>query len=240
MIRLLEGFDGSGLGDTHYSRVIRSHLSAYGTGYDFCLFYEICSHSRIGIISVFNGAVTADLTEGSRAGGGIRREIREFVEFQRPYSVELPTELAPKTAFGGYSAVERKFYKVLPASDCKGLLVPEFEDAFRALELPNESFPLWLTDTAKRVNSGLSELIGLYSSVLTVRFMDSGLAYISDLATPSCDRGKGHARELLQKAAKRLYDGGMTAYLSAQPSLWGFYEKAGCQLVGEDIIYIAK
>lgn len=240
MIRLIENFDGSGLEKSHYSRVILSHLAAYGTGYDFCLFYEIVERKRIGVISVFNGSVTADLTDGARPSPIIRREIREFVDFQSPYSVELPAGLVLKSGFPGYKSSERRFFEVIPGETSDGLSTPDFDYVFNAISLPGDSYPLWLTDTAKRVNSGLSELIRYESSVLTVRFKAPGLAFVTDLATPEEDRGKGYAKELLRRTACRLKSDGYITYLAAKPSLWEFYEKVGCKTVGGDFIYLKK
>ena len=241
MIRWLEHYDGGGLRDSHYSRLIRAHLAAYGTEFDFCRFYEISYRRRAGIICVFNGAMTADFSDGVTPSSSARRELAEFVDFQRPYSVELPHELVPRQGFSGYAGVERRFYEIPPSDTSDGLIEPAPEDVFAAIgDLPADSYPSWLTDTLRRVNRGHSELLGYRSSVLTVRFKADGLAYITDLATPPDDRGKGFARELLGRASRKLADGGRTAYLAARAELFGFYCKLGCPEVGADKVYIQK
>lgn len=241
MIKFLEHYDGADLRESHYSRLIRAHLASYGTEYDFCRFYEISYRRRVGIICVFNGAVTADFCDGATPNSSARRELAEFVDFQRPYSVELPHELVTRQGFSGCAGIERRFYEIPPFDTSDGLINPAPEDVFAALEdLPEDSYPTWLTDTLRRVNHGYSELFGYRSSVLTVRFKADGLAYITDLATPLSDRGKGYARELLGRASKKLADSGCTAYLAARPKLFEFYRKLGCLEVGVDKVYIQK
>ena len=240
MIKLLEQYDGGGLRDSHYSRLLRAHLAAYGTGFDFCRFYEMTYRRRAGIICVFNGAMTADFCDSAKPTSTMRRELAEFVDFQQPYSVELPHEIALRQGFAGYVGVERRFFEIPPAECSDGLIDPDPETAFAALGLPADTYPTWLTDTLRRVNHGFSELIGYKSSVLTVRFMFDGLAYITDLATPEEDRGKGYARELLGRASKSLRDRGFTAYLAARPKLFGFYRGLECPEIGEDRVYIQK
>ncbi len=240
MIRLLESCGGEELGDTHYSRVIRSHLNAYGLEYGFCRFYEIFYKTRVGIICVLNGAVTIDLLNGVKPSGTLKREISEFIDFQAPYSFELPAELIPKNGFSGYKAAKRKFYEIPQFDSSEGIFTPEPEKVFETLGLPRESYPAWLTDTLRRINRGLEELYGYGSAVLSVRFKDGRLAYISDVATPPKDRGKGYARQLIWRTAKKLGDEGYISYLGALEETAGFYEEAGCKAVGEDIVFTAS
>ena len=240
MIRFLEQYNGEDLRESHYSRLLRAHLAAYGTDYDFCRFYEMTYRRRAGIICVFNGAMTADFCDGVKPTSSMRRELAEFVDFQQPYSVELPHEIALRQGFSGCISVERRFFEIPPKECSDGLIDPNPETVFSALGLPADSYPAWLTDTLRRVNRGCSELIGYGSSVLTVRFKSDGLAYITDLATPEDDRGKGYARELLGRASKSLWDRGFTAYLSAKPELFGFYRELGYPEIGEDKVYIQK
>lgn len=234
MIRLLEDFDGSGLRDSHYSRVIKSHLESYGTGYDFCRFYEIFHRKRVGIISIFNGSAAAELLETARPTGMLKRELWEFSDFVRPAFFELPAELVPKGGIPGCKGFERTFFEINPAENPADLTAPDPEQAFKTIGLPESSYPVWLTDTLRRVNQGKEELFGYKSSVLTVRFKTSRLAFITDLATPNDDREKGQAGTLLRSAAAILKDRGYTCYTASKPALIGFYGKLGCKLVGKD------
>ena len=48
----------SGLKPNNYTRRIKSHFAAYGTGYDFLHFYAVEeSGEKLGIISVFNASI---------------------------------------------------------------------------------------------------------------------------------------------------------------------------------------
>ena len=227
MIRLLDSLEGVNLKEGHISRVIRSHFAAYGSGYDFCRFYEICGRKRIGVISVFNGGAAVGLCEGAAPALGAKREIAEFIGFCSPEFVEISPELALNRGFSGYSPIERSFFEVPPGDSAEGLIYPEPAVAFETAFGENDSFALWLTDTLRRQNLGLSRLLGYESSVLTVRFIDGGAAYIADVATPFEDRGKGYARTLLAKASRLLAEEGASAYLSANEETAGFYESLG-------------
>ena len=53
----------SGLKPNNYTRRIKSHFAAYGTGYDFLHFYAVEeSGEKLGIISVFNASMIRNLT----------------------------------------------------------------------------------------------------------------------------------------------------------------------------------
>ena len=241
MIRLLEKYDGSGLRDSHYSRVILSHLSAYGTGYGFCRFYEITGSRRAGIIALFNGSAAADFTAGGRITREMKRELAEFCDFQQLETFELPKELTTRRGIGGMTAVSRRFFEIAPSESSEGIFSPEPEYVFKTVYSGADAdYGLWLTDTLHRINAGKSRLYGYKTSVLTVRFVFGGRAYITDVATPPEDRGKGQARALLGGTAKLLAADGFKAYLSAEPDSAGYYEKLGCRDLGADKIYQRK
>lgn len=238
MIRLLEEYDGGGLRESHYSRTIQSHLCAYGTEFDFCRFYEIFRRKRIGIVCVFNGTAAADFCEGARVSAAVRRELSEFVDFQSPNVVELPPELAFKRGFSGYDGVRRRFYKIPAGEDSEGLTEPQPSAVYELLGAPQEGYGLWLTDIMRRKNRSQLWLLGYESAALCVRFAQGGAAYITDLATPESDRKKGYATALLCKTSRLLAEKGFTAYAAARQGLYGFYEKIGCECVGEDSLFV--
>ena len=240
MIKLLEQLDGASLRASHYSGLIRAHLAVYGAGYDFCRFYEIKYRRRAGVVCLFNGSAGADFYEGARLGEA-KHELSEFIDFASPESVELPRELAPAKGFSGFRAEERIFFGIPPADTAEGIFAPDPEAVFKTVyEGRDADYGLWLTDTLKRVNSRRSALYGYKTSVLTVRFSDGGRAYITDVATPSADRGKGMARTLVRGAAKLLSDGGLKCYLCANEDSAGFYREIGCTEIGRDRIYLRK
>lgn len=235
MIRLLDEFDGSGLISSHCSAQILSHLSAYGVGFDFCRFYEIVYRRRVGVICVFNGSVSVGLSEGAKNLREAKRELSEFLDFSGPSFCELPPEFAPRQGFQGFEAVPRTFFEVLRADSSDGLFEPDPATVFKTVFSSEQAdYGVWLTDTLRRVNLGISRLYGFESSVLTVRFILGGKAFISDVATPYEDRGKGFARELLGRVSKALADDGISAYLCADPEAAGFYRSLGYPEIGSD------
>lgn len=240
MIRLLEKYDGSDLRDSHYSRTIFSHLKCYGTDFDFCRFYEIVAKERVGVIALFNGAAVADVLAGERLTRSLKREIAEFVSFQLPESVELPEEMMLRQGFSGYTSCSRIFYWIPPADTSNGITLPVPDDVFKTVYTDGGDYGLWLTDTLRRVNKGYSRLYCFNSSVLTVRFAIGGRAYITDVATPLEDRGKGYARRLLGGVSKILADEGIKAYLAARADSDGYYRLLGYPGFAADKIFIRK
>lgn len=238
MIRLLEDFDGSGLRESHYSEAILSHLNAYGAGFDFCRFYEVSAKKRVGIIAVFNGSMIADFVPEVKLSRAVNREIAEFADFQSPYSIELPRELIQIQGFSGYSARERVFFDVPPAQSCEGITVPDPEAVFKTVYSDGGDYGLWLTDTMRRLNAGQSRLYAYETSVLTVRFLRGGSAYITDVATPPEDRGKGYARMLLGGVSGLLAAEGFSAYLAAPPDSVGYYRRLGYSEFASDRIFV--
>lgn len=240
MIRLLDSFDPECLRDSHCSRVIRAHFEAYGTAYDFCRFYEIGYRKRIGVAAVFNGSVIVDLVGGGHASAEARREIAEFIDFQRPDGVEIAPELALKRGYSGYVREARTFFEIPAGESAEGIIEPDPEAVFRTVYGNDCDYGLWLTDTVRRKNLGKLRLYGFETSVLTVRFMLGGKAYITDVATPEKDRGKGYARALLGGAAKILADEGVSAYLASRESSAGYYRSLGYKEIGADTVFSAK
>lgn len=237
MIKLLDKYDGLDLRDSHYSRVIRAHLDAYGTGYDFCRFYEIVGKHRVGVIAIFNSAVAVDFVRGAKVTNGAKRELSEFIEFQSPISVELPNEFLPRSGFSGYVSFERIFFAVPPSESAVGITEPDPEAVFNTVFGEAGDYGLWLTDTMRRINGGRSRLLSYESAVLTVRFAVDKRAYITDVATPPDDRGKGYARTLLGGAAKLLKGEGLSAYLAAFPETAGYYRSLGYQEIDRDTVF---
>ena len=240
MIRVLTDFDGAGLRGSHYSRMIRAHLSAYGTAYDFCRFYEIAFRRRIGIITVFNGSVTADICDGAVVSPAAEREFAEFLDFMLPEAAELPEELSARRLFTGYVPHVRTFFEISAADSSDGLFEPDPQAVFDTVCGGGADYGLWLTDTVRRLNLGSSRLFGYESAVLTVRFMCSGAAYITDVATPAPDFGRGYARELLTRVSKLLHESGFMPYLAADSDSEGYYRSLGFSAHGSDTIYLLK
>lgn len=245
MIKRIENLDEFKLElrDSHYSRLILSHIKTYGTDFDFCEIFEISSAKKqVGVIACFNSSMVADIVEGARVTQSCKREIKEFILFKSPQTVELCPELCSKTGFWGYSKIKRTFFDIVKGEDSLNLnLETDYDSAFSTVfDSSKESFGLWLTDTVRRVNRNLSRLYSYESSVLTVRYFLKNYAYITDVATPEIDRGKGYGRLLLQKTAFVLENEGYKPYLTATDETAGYYRSLYFPETGQDYIYKLK
>lgn len=245
MIRRIENIERIKLKlrDSHYSRLLLSHVRAYGTEFDFCEIFEIAtSKKRIGFIACFNSSMVADIIEGARVTNACLREIRAFIAFKSPASIEICPELCTRLGFKNYTKHHRTFFEIIKGEDSFDLNpAPNYDYVFStAFDSSKENYGLWLTDTVRRVNRTLSRVYSYQSSVLTVRCLSSGQAYITDVATPEEDRGKGYARMLLQKAAFELEKDGYKSYLAATDETAGFYRSLYFPEKGNDYIYKLK
>ncbi len=247
MIRRVENYGEIkplALRDSHYSRVIESHLRAYGTEFDFCELYEIYTKATAGYIVFHNSSMVADFTDKKLLTSAVLREVAEFVSFKCPSVAELPRELCPRTGLiHGYNRHKRTFFEVPYGDSAVHLLDnPDYDRVFNTVYGEGEpaSYGLWLTDTVRRRNRNQLRLYGYRSSVLTVRFMLKGYAYITDVATPVADRGKGQARQLLKEASFALYMENFKAYLIAKQKTADYYKMLGYPEKGNDYIYELK
>lgn len=241
MIKRIETLDIKELSlrNSHYSRLIKAHLKTYGVEFDFCELYGIYSSKLLGYIVCFNGSMVADIVDSAKITAPVRREIREFVSFKSPQSIELCKELYSRVGFSGYERSKRTFFEVIANGDgSMPDIIDDYDYAFSvAYDSSRDSFGLWLTDTVRRVNRNLSRLYTYGSSVLTVRFMQNGYAYITDVATPEKDRGKGYARTLLRGVADILKNEGYFTYLCAEENSSGFYKSLNFSEMENDIIF---
>lgn len=245
MIRRINDLDSTKifLRDSHYSRIILSHMLCYGTDYDFCEFYELVKgDKRIGVFVCLNGSMTADILDGAEASRSCIRETTEFIRFKSPFFAEMPSELCSKTGISEYQRIKRCFFSVAPSGDGTGLnFEPDLEKTFDTVfNGRNENYGLWLTDTVRRRNRDLLRIYGYESSVLTVRCRSGGLAYIADVATPAEDRGKGFARQLLGRTAAEMKKEGYDCYLAADETSWDYYRRLGYEEIGNDNILRLK
>lgn len=245
MIKRIDDLDATpvALGRSHYSRLILSNLQTYGTDFDFCELYELRQRGkRLAVFSTLNGSLIGDVTDGSHLGGASLREISEFVRFKSPYAAELPGNLYGKTGISGYRRQKRNFYEVLPSETSDGIETDtDLERVYiTAFQDGATSYGLWLTDTVRRKNKGLLRVYTYETSVLTVRCFYGEWAYISDVATPFADRGKGRAKKLLGGVANLMSKEGYKSYLCAVEASSGFYEHLGFPLIYNDNIFISK
>ncbi len=247
MIRRIESYEEIkplSLRESHYSRAILSHLRAYGTEFDFCELYEIYTKKTAGYIVFHNSAMVADFVDKALLTPSVIREVIEFVSFKCPAVIELPKELCPRSGLiSGYSRHKRTFFDVPKGDNAVHIFDnPDYERVYNTVYSGenNTSYGIWLTDTVRRRNRGQLRLYGMKSSVLTVRFMLGGYAYITDVATPASDRGKGQARQLLAEVAFTLYMEGYKSYLIAKDKTADYYKTLDYSEKGTDYIYELK
>ncbi len=248
MIRRIDSFDNAKLllRDSHYSRIILSHILTYGTEYDFCEFYELLKgNKRVGIFASLNSSLTVDLLDDAHSSSGCLRETAEFIRFKYPMFVEMPEVLIPRRGLSEYRKEKRYFFSVPVAEETmeSGELLRElpYEKAFdTAFSGQDANYGLWLTDTVRRVQREIVRIYGYRSSVLTVKCHSYGRAYLADIATPEEDRGKGYASVLIRLVSQELKKEGMDCYLASDESMKDFYIRLGCTLLGEDYILKLK
>ena len=248
MIRRIDSFDNAKLllRDSHYSRIILSHIMAYGTEYDFCEFYELLKGSkRVGIFALMNSSLTVDLLDDAHSSSGCIRETAEFIRFKYPLYVEMPEVLIPRRGLNEYRKEKRYFFSV-PAeesnTDGEELLHElSYEKVFETVFTGHDvNYGLWLTDTVRRVNRGIVRIYGYRSSVLTVKCQSYGRAFLADIATPENDRGKGYASTLIRLVSQELRREGLECYLTSDETMRDFYLRLGCTELGEDYILKLK
>ena len=248
MIRRIDSFDNAKLllRDSHYSRIILSHILTYGTEYDFCEFYELLKgNKRVGIFASMNSSLTVDLLDDAHSSSGCIRETAEFIRFKYPMYVEMPEVLVPRRGLSEYRKEKRYFFSVLEADEAleDGELLREipYEKAFETAYAGQDvNYGLWLTDTVRRVNRGIVRIFGYRSAVLTVKCQSNGRAYLADIATPEVDRGKGYASTLIKLVSQELKKEGIESYLASDESMRDFYLRLGCTELGEDYILKLK
>ena len=238
MIKLLTDLSEVSLRKSHYSMLLRSHMRAYGTEFNFCEFYELSTtKKKLALFCCFNGSMVGDIYQGVKITSACKREIAEFVAFKSPSGIELAKELCTRRGFAGYEKQKRAFFEVKAGDNADGLNQnPDLEAVFKTA-FTDADYGLWLTDTVRRKNRGILRVYAYNSSVLTVKCRGKGYAYISDLATPEEDRGKGYAKALLEKVAHQLETEGYKCYLTALPEASEYYYHIGLKNLGNDIFY---
>ena len=207
----------SGLKPNNYTRRIKSHFAAYGTGYDFLHFYAVEeSGEKLGIISVFNASM--------------------MISTFKDKSAELT-----KAEYKGDKRTEFSFVAKndIPPLDVNEL--PKLDDVFRILApcFPaiKNSYELWLTDTSHRVRRGLSQsfLLGDYTTA-TIQYIIDGVALVGHVGTIPEERGKFHARQLLYWIGEKLTQDGFQVRLFARPHRVSYYEEIGFKACGIDLV----
>ena len=89
----------SALKPNNYTRRIKSHFAAYGTGYDFLHFYAVEENGeKLGIISVFNASMMISTFKDKKFDDKILGELAGFILMNKPAAVEFEADYSVKLA----------------------------------------------------------------------------------------------------------------------------------------------
>ncbi|MCI7767462.1 MAG: GNAT family N-acetyltransferase [Oscillospiraceae bacterium] len=231
MIRLISEPSELILDESYYSGRIHAACEAYGTGYDFCRLYRL--DSGCGLIYNSSCVLSGNCDDPE--------EISEFIMINSPDMLECPVSLGNGLDLPGYEKRRRILFerRVRPEIDA----VPEEARLMDMLGIVKDAFgetepDLWYADMSHRIRHGVSRAFMCHGvSCACVDFVYHGAAYISQVATVSCERGKGYAKALLEMISLELIEKGIVPRLWAYDELAGFYRKAGFLPIDEDIIY---
>lgn len=240
--------DLSTLREGHYKRKMISNYEAYGTGYDFCRFYEVLQDGeQAGTVCVFNSSLTAESVEGKSFNADTIEALSFMLRVNRPCTAELSPEYAREVCSRVselYSIGERHEFEfacrgIMPALDVEEL--PRLDDVFDILKtgFPNltESYELWLTDTSHRVRRGYSQAFILNGcTTATIQYIVDGKALVGQVATLPDMRGRYYARQLLYWIGERLSRDGLTVLLFARNHRRSYYEEIGFRKTGTDYV----
>lgn len=238
----------SRLKDNNYSRRIKSHFMAYGTGYDFLRFF-VMEHKgeRLGLFSEFNSAFMVSTFEGKSLGGEMLEELAGFTRMLKPFSVELERGFGDellKLLSDEYRGDRRTEFTYNPTGKLPPLDVdetPKLDDVYKILAqcFPRlaDSYGMWITDTSHRVRRGLSQsfLMGDYTTA-TIQYIIDNIALVGHVGTVPEERGKMHARTLLYWIGERLAEEGIAVKLFARPHRVSYYDEIGFKAIGIDTV----
>lgn len=241
-----------GLKSNNYTRRIKSHFSAYGTGYDFSRFFIVeKDNEKLGVISQFNSSMMISSFEGREFDKDIISEMAGFVRMIKPEVIELENVYAQSLCDeldGEYKGDRRTEFEFVPKNVLPSLNVnelPKLDDVFSILKtcFPKlaQSYELWLTDTSHRVRRGLSQsfLLENYTTA-TIQYIVDGVALIGHVGTIPEERGKFHARQLLYWIGEKLTQDGFDVRLFARPHRVSYYEEIGFKERAVDLVLERK
>ncbi|MBE6853647.1 MAG: GNAT family N-acetyltransferase [Ruminococcus sp.] len=230
----------------YYGRKILSYYISYGTGYDFCRFFEVSSDDTVGYMVQFNALIVI-FSQGELES----EELAQFIAMNKPFRVEAPWIVLKNLCdIPGYGKLKRTMFeftdhKPLKFDESKVIDEPSLDEIYNILE---ESFPtvadhgLWITEHSHKIRRGLSKIY-LYNhcTTATVIFDVDDNVLVGQVATKPEARGKGYARDLLYWIGHTLSLEGKTVTLFALDYRESFYEEIGFKPVSvENVIQVLQ
>lgn len=247
-----ENFSFKGLAPSHYSRKITSHYDAYGLKYDFCRFFAVISDEiTLGIISVFNSSMVAEVYDGQDFNEEAIADIAFLIRVNKPKTAELSPKYTKELikhvddlyTLGQRHEFEFKCKNALPELDVDEF--PRLDNVFEILKtgFPElaDSYDVWLTDTSHRIRRGYSQAFILNGcTTATIQYIVKSHALIGQVATLPEHRGKKYARMLLYWIGEKLNMDGISVFLFARNHRRSYYEEIGFKKVREDYVLDLK
>ena len=238
----------SSLEEGHCSRRIKSHYFAYGTGYDFARLFTVKKGGcELGLISVFNSAMTVSNFEDKGFDDEDIEELAQFVFLNKPESVEISPEYADKMERylkGCYFSITRNEL-CYAHMGCEALACvdenPRLETAFNILSEAFEELKgsegLWITEASHRIRHGISRFFTLENAAAAmVVYAIDGTAFVEYVGTRAKLRNRHFAERLLRFIGEKYTAAGFEVRLFACDELVEFYERIGFERIGQDKI----
>lgn len=207
---------------------INAYYRAYGTGYDFCTFYEgdntlaLYYGGELYIHCNENGDLQSIITFSEMLGAkAVMSDIKLSEESETLYimtSVKMP-------------AVYNDRLKAEFTEDYRTV----FEILKSGFSLGDNQFDDWYADTCHRVRHGVSKLIVMYSgdipvATATVLFSDDNNCFLSHIAVRQDMQKSGIGKALLSSAARLLDNRKIT--LACKENVRQFYINCGFTVAG--------
>ena len=225
----------------HFGRKIRSLFIAYGTGFEFCRFFEIYESETKGYICIFNAGMVISTSSEINV-----ESLAPFILMTKPFKIEGKNAILLKLKDclkGEYKSYERTLFEYLNNQCSEEIQVNEYPKLDIVYDIIDESFPnsfdypLWLTDASHKIRHHISKIY-LYNNctTLTIEYDMDNYVLISQVATKISQRGKGFAGRLLCYTCDRLLCIGRKPVLYAKDNRISFYKSIGFKEIERNIV----
>lgn len=208
---------------------INAYYRAYGTGYDFCTFYE--GDNTLALY--YGGELYVHGNENADT-----ESLLAFSDMLGARAVMSDIRLAKKS-----EELYIMTSDTAPTSHGNNRLKAEFTEDYRAVfeilksgfALCDDQFDDWYADTCHRVRHGVSRLIVMYSgdipvATATVLYSDDNNCFLSHIAVRQDMQKSGIGKALLSSAAQLLDNRKIT--LACKKNVRQFYINCGFTIAG--------